>query len=48
MLDDRLTIGCAQGSVGLMQLQRAGRGALAAQEFLRGARLGAGLHLAGA
>jgi len=35
-LDDALTIACGKGAVQLLRLQRAGRGAQDAQEFLRG------------
>lgn len=35
-LDDALTIGCGDGAVRLTHLQRAGRGAVTAEEFLRG------------
>jgi methionyl-tRNA formyltransferase len=36
VLDDRLTIACGSGAVRLLQLQRAGRQPMAADEFLRG------------
>jgi methionyl-tRNA formyltransferase len=36
VLDDRLSIACGSGVLGLLRLQRPGRGALAAPEFLRG------------
>jgi methionyl-tRNA formyltransferase len=36
VLDDRLTIACATGSVRLVKLQRAGGKPLSADEFLRG------------
>ncbi len=45
-LDDRLTIGCGAGAVRLMQVQRAGKAPMGADEFLRGARLVAGTRLA--
>ncbi len=35
-LDDALTVACGKGAVQLLRLQRAGRGAQDAQEFLRG------------
>lgn len=35
-LDDRLTIACGEGAIRILQLQRAGRGPMAAEEFLRG------------
>jgi methionyl-tRNA formyltransferase len=37
VLDDDLTVACEQGAVRLLQLQRAGRQPMAADEFLRGA-----------
>jgi methionyl-tRNA formyltransferase len=36
VLDDRLTIACGTGAVRLLQLQRAGKQPMAADEFLRG------------
>ncbi len=36
VLDDQLTIACASGAVRLTQVQRAGKGAVTASEFLRG------------
>jgi methionyl-tRNA formyltransferase len=36
VLDDRLTIACGAGSVRLLELQRAGRQPIPADEFLRG------------
>jgi methionyl-tRNA formyltransferase len=36
VLDDRLTIACGEGSVRLVELQRAGRQPMSAEEFLRG------------
>jgi methionyl-tRNA formyltransferase len=45
VLDDQLTIGCADGAVRILELQRAGRQAMKAQEFLRGANVAAGLRL---
>ncbi len=36
VLDDRLTIACGEGSVRLIELQRAGRQPMTAEEFLRG------------
>jgi len=35
-LDDTLTIACGEGAVRLLQLQRAGKKAAPAQDFLRG------------
>lgn len=45
LLDDEGTVACAVGAVKLLQVQRAGRGPMSAQEFLRGARLSAGAKL---
>jgi methionyl-tRNA formyltransferase len=42
MLDDTLTIACAEGAVRILELQRAGRQAMKAEEFLRGADIAAG------
>ncbi len=36
VLDDRLTIACGEGAVRLLELQRAGRQPMLAEEFLRG------------
>jgi methionyl-tRNA formyltransferase len=46
LLDDRLTVACGAGAVRLPEVQRAGRGAMKAAEFLRGTGLAAGLRLA--
>lgn len=40
-----MTIACGAGAVRLLQVQRAGKGAVAAEEFLRGARLVPGSQL---
>jgi methionyl-tRNA formyltransferase len=40
VLDERLTIACGEGSVRLIELQRAGRQPLSAEEFLRGMQIG--------
>jgi methionyl-tRNA formyltransferase len=42
VLDDRLTVACGDGSVRILQLQRAGGKAMTADEFLRGTPLPAG------
>ena len=42
VLDDALTIACGGGAVRLVELQRAGKGAMAADAFLRGAAVSAG------
>jgi methionyl-tRNA formyltransferase len=36
VLDDRLTIACAQGAIRVLHLQRAGKQPMKAEEFLRG------------
>ena len=36
VLDDALTIACGEGAVRLLSLQRAGKRAMPAEEFLRG------------
>lgn len=46
VLDDQLTIACGEGAVRLVELQRAGRQAMKAVEFLRGAAVGRGTRLA--
>jgi methionyl-tRNA formyltransferase len=46
VLDDRLTIACGMGAVRLLELQRAGRQAMQADEFLRGTPVAAGTRLA--
>jgi methionyl-tRNA formyltransferase len=45
-LDDRLTIACGDGAVRLVQVQRAGKQPMGADEFLRGTRVDAGSRLA--
>ncbi len=45
VLDDRLTIGCGDGAVRIVELQRAGKQAMKADEFLRGVPLAAGTVL---
>ncbi len=42
LLDDRLTVACGEGAVRILQLQRAGRQAMKADEFLRGSSVAAG------
>ena len=46
ILDDRLTVACGDGALRLTRLQRAGRGALEAQDLLRGFPLAPGDRLA--
>ena len=42
VLDDKLTIACGAGAVRILELQRAGRQAMKAEEFLRGTPVAAG------
>ena len=44
VLDDRLTIACAQGAIRVLDLQRAGRQPMKAEEFLRGTPIMAGIR----
>jgi methionyl-tRNA formyltransferase len=44
VLDDRLTIACGDGAVRLMQVQRAGRQPMSAEEFLRGTPVKPGMR----
>jgi methionyl-tRNA formyltransferase len=46
VLDDQLTIACGGGALRPLQLQRAGRGPMAAADFLRGFPLPKGVQLA--
>ncbi len=45
VIDDRLTIACGSGALRVLKLQRAGRGAMTADEFLRGRAVPAGTRL---
>ena len=45
LLDANGTIACGTGALQLLQVQRAGKGAMAADEFMRGARLAPGAVL---
>jgi len=45
VLDDALAVACGSGAVRLLRLQRPGRGAMDAAEFLRGAPVGAGARI---
>ena len=45
-IDDRLTIACGTGAIRLLKLQREGKGAMEAQEFLRGFPIAAGTDAA--
>ena len=42
VLDDQLTVACGEGAVRILELQRAGRQAMKADEFLRGTAVAAG------
>jgi len=46
VLDDKITIACGSGAVRVLTLQRAGRGAVGAADFVRGFQLPAGTVLA--
>jgi methionyl-tRNA formyltransferase len=46
VLDDHLTVACGQGAIRLLELQRAGKGSMKAEEFLRGTVLKAGMRFA--
>jgi methionyl-tRNA formyltransferase len=45
VLDDKLTIACGEGAVRLVELQRAGKQAMGAEEFLRGTKVAVGMRL---
>jgi methionyl-tRNA formyltransferase len=45
VLDDKLTIACKDGAIRLLELQRAGRQAMKAEEFLRGTAIKPGTRL---
>jgi methionyl-tRNA formyltransferase len=44
VLDDELTVACGEGAVRILELQRAGRQAMKAHEFLRGTTVAAGMR----
>jgi methionyl-tRNA formyltransferase len=46
LLDDKLTVACGEGAVRILELQRAGKQAMEADEFLRGTPLAPGTRLA--
>jgi methionyl-tRNA formyltransferase len=46
VLDDKLTIACGDGAIRIVELQRAGKGVVTAEEFLRGAKIAPGTMLA--
>ena len=45
VLDDRLTVACGDGAVRLLEVQRAGKQPMKAEEFLRGAKIAPGTRL---
>ena len=45
VLDDKLTIACGEGAVRIVELQRAGKQAMKAADFLRGTPIAAGAVL---
>jgi len=45
VLDDKLTVACAEGAVRILELQRAGKSAMKTEEFLRGTPVAAGTRL---
>ena len=45
VLDDRLTIACGDGAVRLIEVQRAGKQPMKAEEFLRGTKIAPGTRL---
>jgi len=45
VLDNQLTVACTDGAVRILELQRAGRQAMKADEFLRGTTIAAGTQL---
>lgn len=45
LLDDRLAVACSEGAIRILELQRAGKGAMKAEEFLRGTPLKPPLRL---
>jgi methionyl-tRNA formyltransferase len=46
VLDDHLTVACGEGAIRLLELQRAGKAPMKAEEFLRGTPLKAGMQFA--
>src|SRR6266404_5858380 len=46
VLDDHLTVGCKQGAIRILELQRAGKQPMKAEDFLRGTPVKAGVRLA--
>jgi len=39
LLDDRLSVACQDGAIRILELQRAGKAPMKAEEFLRGTQL---------
>jgi len=46
ILDDGLTVACGEGALRVLELQRAGKQVMTAEEFLRGSPLPTGTRLA--
>jgi methionyl-tRNA formyltransferase len=46
VLDDRLAVACKQGAIRILELQRAGKQPMKAEEFLRGTPVKAGARIA--
>jgi methionyl-tRNA formyltransferase len=46
LLDDRLAVACKEGAIRILEVQRAGKGVMKAEEFLRGTPLKAGARVA--
>ena len=46
VLDDQLTIACGDGAVRLVQVQRAGKQPMSAEDFLRGTQVKRAMRLA--
>ena len=46
VLDDRLAVACRQGAIRILELQRAGKQPMKADEFLRGTPVKAGARVA--
>jgi methionyl-tRNA formyltransferase len=45
LLDDHLAVACAQGAIRILELQRAGKAPMKAEDFLRGTPLKAGVRV---
>ena len=45
ILDDKLTVACGEGAIRLLQIQRAGKQPMTAEEFLRGTKIVPGTRL---